>query len=451
LKEETMTAAPLVTQSSNREKWAWYLYDFGNSAYAAVVLLAVYSAYFEGTVVQGENGTQLWSLAVSIAMVIVAIISPVLGIMADFSGRKKLALLVMTSLSILFTAGLFFVRAGDVVMGMVFFIIAEVGYRAGQVFYNSLLPEIATQAEISSVSGKGWAIGSLGGIICLVIVLVMIQTATPETRGLMVSLSFLLTAVFFLLSVLPLVFWVKEKKQPTPLPAGQNYFSVAFKQLAKTLATFFNFRASPYKEFRKFILSFLIYNDGIIAVLDFAAIIGAILYGMKQEQLIIFMIIVQITNVLGAYIYGIIGERYSFRQSLLWSLVLMIASVLAINFIDGINGFFVIGAVAGFAMAGVQSVSRAMIGGFAPPGQSAEFYGLFSFAGRTSSFIGPAIFGLVVGISETTFGVAEVLAHKYAIGSIAVFLVVGLILFLRVDEKEGRKIALGVATAPAAD
>jgi UMF1 family MFS transporter len=384
-------------------------------------------------------------------MVATAVLSPILGTLADFSGQKKRVLLLMTSMAILFTAGLYFVRAGNVLMGMVFFILAEIGYRGGQVFYNALLPEIATQDEISSVSGKGWAIGSLGGIICLVIVLVLIQTAPPERTGQMVSLSFLITAVFFTASVIPLFLFVEEKKKPTPLPQGENYLSVTFRQLAATIKLFFNFQSSPYKEFRKFILSFLIYNDGIIAVLDFAAIIGAILYGMQQEQLIIFMIIVQVTNVLGAYVYGIIGERFGFRRSLIQSLALMIAAVLVINFIPSITGFFIIGAVAGFAMAGVQSVSRAMIGGFAPPGQSAEFFGLFSFAGRTSSFIGPAVFGLVVGISENAFGITEVLSHKFAIVSIAVFLVLGLVLFLRVDESEGRKVALGVAPAPAMD
>ena len=158
-----------------REQWAWYLFDFGNSAYAAVVLLAIFSAYFQGEVVGGAEGSRLWGIAVGIAMLVVAVIAPILGTIADFSGKKKTILLAMTTTCILFCGMLFFVQKGDVVMGMVFFILAEIGYRGGQVFYNSLLPEIASQDEIGAVSGKGWAFGSLGGITCLIIVLISVS------------------------------------------------------------------------------------------------------------------------------------------------------------------------------------------------------------------------------------------------------------------------------------
>src|SRR5665648_512481 len=127
-----------------KERWAWYLYDFGNSAYAGVVLLAVYSAYFKGTVVGGARGSFLWGLAIGIAMLVVAVIAPILGTIADFSGSKKVFLFVFTSVNILFTGLLFFVQKGDVFIGMLFFILAEIGYRSGQVFYNSLLQEIST-------------------------------------------------------------------------------------------------------------------------------------------------------------------------------------------------------------------------------------------------------------------------------------------------------------------
>jgi UMF1 family MFS transporter len=148
-----MTTATLEHTSTRRERWAWYLYDFGNSAYAAVVLLAVYSAYFQGKVVGGAEGSRLWGLAVGIAMLVVAVTSPVLGAIADFSGSKKRFLFVYTVMSIVFTATLFFVKPGSVLIGMLCFILAEIGYRGAQVFYNALLPEIATHAEMGRVSG----------------------------------------------------------------------------------------------------------------------------------------------------------------------------------------------------------------------------------------------------------------------------------------------------------
>ncbi|KAA3646469.1 MAG: MFS transporter [Chloroflexi bacterium] len=424
--------------AQRREHWAWYLYDFGNSAYAAVVLLAVYSAYFQNQVVGGANGTRLWGNSVGIAMLVVAILAPILGSLADFSGRKKRFLLYLTTITILFTAAMYFVQEGDILLGMVVFILAEIGYRGGQVFYNSLLPEIAAPEEISTVSGKGWAIGSLGGIVCLIIVLALILTIGGTE---IVRLSFIITAIFFALSALPLFFIVDEKTKAQEMPPGENTFSITFKRLGETIRS-----VRQYGEFLKFMLAFLIYNDGILMALNFAAILGAVLFGMEQQQLIIFMIIVQAASVAGAYIFGIVGQRRGFRTALTQSLLLMIIAVIAIFFNTTITGFFMIGALAGFALTGVQSVSRALIGTFAPAGKSAEFYGFFAVAGRTSSFIGPTIFGNLVAIlsarliaSGMNEALAEQSSHRWAVLSIAAFLVAGMALLMLVDEKEGRR------------
>jgi UMF1 family MFS transporter len=441
---------PKKEVSKKREHWAWYLFDFGNSAYAAVVLLAVYSAYFKDAVVGGTDGSRWWGIATGIAMLTVAVIAPVLGTLADFSGKKKQVLFGMTSISVVFTALLFTVGKGDLVTGVLFFVLAEIGYRGGQVFYNSLLPEIASQDEIGKVSGNGWAIGSLGGIICLLLVLGLIMTLEGEN---IVRISFLITAVFYAASTVPLFLWVRERAKPQQLEPGDNYFNVARKRLTATIKS-----VGSYKEFLKFMAAFLIYNDGILSALNFAAIIGAVLYGMDQTQLIIMMIIVQVTSVAGAYVYGILGERIGFKRGLVQSLLLMIAAVVAIYFNTTIAGFLIIVAVAGFALTGVQSLSRTMIGAFAPPGKSAEFYGFFGMVGRTSSFIGPFMFGWLVDFladrmvaSGVLVDVAEKAGHRQAVFLIVAFLVVGLGLLVFVNEKEGRRVALGQAVSEPGD
>jgi UMF1 family MFS transporter len=442
--------ANAIPRSTRRERLAWYLYDFGNSAYAAVVLLAIYSAYFQGEVVGGPEGSRLWGYAVGIAMLFVAVTAPVLGTIADFSGAKKRFLFIYTTISCTFTAALFFVGSGDVVKGMIFFIIAEIGYRSSQVFYNALLPEIASEEDIGRVSGNGWAIGSAGGIICLVIILVLITTIGGNF---IVRLSFFITALFFALSAAPLFFWLRERAEPQPLPEGENYLSLAFKRLGNTIRA-----VRQYREFLKFMIAFLIYNDGIIMALDFAAILGAVLYGMEQEQLIIFMIIVQVTSVAGAYVFGILTDRISAKRSLVISLLLMVLAVIWMFFNDdlagvlyknSLTGFFFIGALAGFALTGVQSVSRTSVGMFAPPGKSAEFYGFFAIAGRTSSFIGPAVYGYLAaelayvfigrGLTPT---VAEAQGLRYALISILAFLGIGLLLLGFVNERKARQNAL---------
>ena len=421
----------------NREHRAWYMYDFGNSAYAAVVLLAVYSAYFKDGVVGGAEGSRLWGVSVGIAMLVVAIIAPILGAIADFSASKKKFLFIFSSITWVFTGLLFFVQKGDIFIGMLFFILAEIGYRGGQVFYNSLLPEIATPEEMGRVSGNGWAIGSAGGILALLIILPPIVLI--KGSDLPVRLAFPFTALFFLIATIPTYRWIKERASAQQLPDGENYLSTGFKRLARTIRS-----VRQFKEFGKFMIAFLIYNDGILMALDFAAIIGAVLYGMNQTQMIIFMIIVQVTSVAGAYGFAVIGEKVGYKKSLIYSLLAMIAAVLWMIFNQTLVGFFVIGALAGFSLTGVQSISRTMVGMFSPKGQSAEFFGFFSVVGRTSSFIGPTVYGFLALWAarwfERTQGMGTLLAEqsgqRVAIGSIIVFLVVGLVLLLRVNEKQ---------------
>ncbi|MBN2503666.1 MAG: MFS transporter [Anaerolineales bacterium] len=431
------TAANPPVASTKRERWAWYLYDFGNSAYAAVVLLAVYSAYFQGAVVGGAEGSRLWGIAVAIAMLVVAITSPILGTIADYSGAKKWFLLFYTGVAIIFCGTLYFVQAGNIVLGMVLFIIAEIGYRSAQVFYNALLPEIASPEEMGKVSGNGWAIGSAGGVVCLIIVLALI---TIVDSNLMIRLSFVITALFFAVSALPLFFWLTEKAEARKIPAGENVFTIAFKRLKTTFASVKN-----YREFIKFIVAFLVYNDGILMALDFAAILGAVLFGMKQEELIIFMIIVQVTSSIGAFVFGNVANRFGGKRSLIISLILMLVAIIWMYFEQTQLGFYFIGALAGFALTGVQSVSRTMVALLSPKAKSAEFFGFFAVAGRTSSFIGPAVYGWLAAEAAlwyqaqgSTIAIAEQLGQRLALLSIAAFLILGLFLLLWVNESKAK-------------
>lgn len=156
-------AAPPIVKSTRKERTAWYLYDFGNSAFASVIYLAVYSTYFKQVVVGGAEGTRLWGLSIGIALFIVAFIAPILGAVADFSGAKKKFLIFFTAISAIFTGLLFFVQQGDILMGMLFFIMAEIGYRSGQLFYDAFLPELAGPEEMGRVSGIGWAVALPAG------------------------------------------------------------------------------------------------------------------------------------------------------------------------------------------------------------------------------------------------------------------------------------------------
>ncbi|MEZ4766961.1 MAG: MFS transporter [Caldilineales bacterium] len=446
-----MTSVPLPPLSTRRERVAWYLYDFGNSAYASVVYLAVFAAYFKQVVVGGAEGSRLWGLAIGIALVIVAVIAPILGALADYSGAKKRFLLGFTVQALIFTAMLFFVQAGDVVAGMLFFILAEIGYRCSQIFYDGFLPELARPDEMGKVSGIGWAIGSSGGVIALLIILPLVLLFPGD---LTVRFSMVITAFFWILSTIPLILWLPEKAQKKTLPPGETYISVAFKQVAYTIST-----AGHFREMTKFMLAFLVYGGGVAIALEFAAIIGAVLFGMGQELIIVFAIVVQIANVVGAYIFGLLVARIGAKPTLMASLIAMVGVVAALFFNQSQIGFILIGAAAGIAMAGVQSVSRTMVGMFAPPAQSAEFFGFFTMVGRISFWIGPLVFGWVAAELALLYegrGVAvepaEQQGLRMALLVIAAFLLVGMVIAMTVNEKAARAAAaepdLVVAAAP---
>jgi UMF1 family MFS transporter len=445
-----MQSNSVAQKSATKRRWLWYLYDVGNSAYAAVVILAIYAAYFKGHVVGGAEGSRLWGISVGIAMLVVAVISPVLGVIADHTGQKKQLLMYFAALSVTATGFLYFVQKGDILLGMVLFILAEIGYRGGQVFYNSLLPEVADQDEIGRVSGNGWAIGLIGGIVCLFIVLALV-TSIEGTW--IVRFSLVITAVYFAGFAAPLFIWFREEGGETKLKPGENVISIAFQKLRQTIIS-----VRDYREFIKYIIAFLIYNDGILMAINFAAIFGAVMFGLDQQQIILFMIIIQFTSVIGAYISGWIADRRSGKESLIIFLIMMILSVVGLFVVETVSGFYIIGGIAGLALSSVQAVSRAMVGALSPPGRSAEFYGFFAVAGRTSSFIGPTIYGIVAAEAALFFEAqgdqasflwfrlleggapfAEQLGQRVAILPVILFLIVGLVLLLRVNEDLARK------------
>jgi UMF1 family MFS transporter len=428
-----MTLIASESKQLKRVRRAWYLYDFGNSAYAAVILLAVFSRYFVEEVA-GDSalpGTTLWNYAVVIAALFVAVLSPILGTIADFSKSKKKLLAVFTALAVISTALLFFVQKGDILIGMIFFILAEIGYRASQVFYDSLLVDVSTPETIGKVSGNGWAMGMLGGILCLVLVLIPIQVVGGT---LMVRLAFIITAAFFLVSSIPLFLRVKQINEPETLPPGVSTVRMAFKKLGETFRD-----VKRYKEFIKYALAFLIYNDGIMMLMDNAALIAAIMYGFETSELIILIIILQVAGAAGSFFFGWISHRYSSKQAIVYALLMLMAVIGCLYISDSKLLFYFIGALAGFSLSGVQAVSRTLVSQLSPQTKVTEFYGFLSVAGRTSTAVGPFVFGSTFALMLNWYnknGISDALANRnamyWAIGTVVVFLVVGFIFLLRV-------------------
>ena len=253
------------------------MYDFANSSFTTVIVTVIYSKYFVKTVVNnGEIGTALWGRAVAISMLLVALSAPIFGAIADFSRAKKKFLFYNTYLSIIFTALLYFVGKGDIFKGMLFFIIANFGFNSANVFYNALLPDIVKRNNLGKVSGWGWALGYVGGLISLFIVL-------PFVNNHLIRWIFPTIALFFLIFSLFTFVFLREVRLPSK---RKNYFKTAFYRIKDSLLNI-----GKFTDLLRFIISYLIYNDGIVIVISFAAIYGATCFGMNDKQLIFYFII----------------------------------------------------------------------------------------------------------------------------------------------------------------
>ncbi len=219
-------------------------------------------------------------------------------------------------------------------MAMVFFILAEVGYRGAQVFYDALLVDVSTPETVGNISGKGWAIGMLGGILALVLVLVPMQFAGEVFKP---NHAFLITAVVFLVSSIPTFLYVKEKHEVVEqLPPLGKLIKDSFQKLADTFK-----EIRTYKEFLRYMFAFLIYNDGIMMLMDFAAIIGGTLFGLGTVELLLFVILIHITGAVGALLFGRIADRYSSKISVIYSLLILIVSLACLYFVgDSKIAFF---------------------------------------------------------------------------------------------------------------
>jgi len=315
---------------------------------------------------------------------------------------------------VIFTALLYFVKAGDIMMGMIFFIVANYGFNSGNVFYNALLPDVTTRDNIGKISGFGWGLGYVGGLISLLMILPLVHN--HQTR-----LVFPLIALFFGLFAIFTFVLLREVHKPSK---RTNYLKTAYRRIRHTIA-----HIKDFSELIKFFISYLIYNDGIIVVISFGAIYGATRFGMNQKELIIYFIIANITSIIGSFSFGFITDKIGAKKTISITLVVWMVVVLAAFFSQTISHYYYVGILAGLAIGASQSSSRTMLALLTPDSKMGEFFGFYSVTGKIASIVGPLVYGEVARITGD---------QRWAILSVLVFFIFGLIMLNFVDETKGR-------------
>lgn len=405
----------MTTIKNRKQIISWCLFDFANSSYSAVIAAVIFPVYYTTQIVGNEAGLGdlWWGRAVSLSMAVIALTSPFMGGIADYGGIRKRLLFVYTALCISMVASFSFLHKGMVFEGFLLITLANIGMEGGMVFYNSFLPEIAEKEYQGRVSAWGYAIGYAGSILSLLIALPIVKGGNLDEVWLMVALFF---SIF---SIPAFLFLPRDRKE------GFGIVHAASKGFSYTWDTFRKIWSK--RESRRFLIAYLIYEDGVNTVIVFSSIFAATTLGFKPQELIGLYLVVQITALAGAFVMAkpidFLGPKKVVTLSLLmWTAV----SVFAF-FITTKGYFWILACIAGLGLGTVQAATRAFFAQFIPPGHESEYFGVYSMVGKSSAVIGPLVFGYI----SSTFG-----SQRPAILSVALFFFAGLVIIQTVKGGE---------------
>ncbi|HEY9188944.1 MAG TPA: MFS transporter [Ignavibacteria bacterium] len=402
--------------------FGWTLFDFGNTAFSVMIVTFCYPLFYKIIVTgNSENGDLYWGLVVSISMLITAIISPILGAASDYSQNRKKILFIFTFFSVLCTALLSLVGPGMIIIGAFLFIIANIGFEGGIVFYDSFLPDITSKKNYGRVSGYGFAMGYLGALAILLLNYNYLKNGINIENLSNLHTSFITTAAFFFIFSLPVFFVVPEKQTFF----SKNFYFYIKNGISRVKSTIKNLKS--YRNVAKFLISFFLYNDGILTIISFASIIAEKTFNFTVEELVVFFISVQSSAILGSIIFGIITDKIGAKKTLIITLILWLLVVFISFFSYSKLEFYAIGFSVGILLGASQSSSRSLMAILTPYSHKAEFFGFYDgFCGKASAIIGPLLFGLTSSLFHN---------QRNAILSIGLFFLVGLLVLLKVKEE----------------
>jgi UMF1 family MFS transporter len=386
---------------------SWTLFDFANSSYSAVIASVIFPVYYANVIVGNEKGLGdlWWGRVISFSMATVAISSPFLGGIADYGGTRKRFLFVYTSLCIAAITVFSVLDKGMVIEGFIIATIANIGMEGGLVFYNSFLPKIAPRQYQGRVSAWGFGVGYAGSIISLLLAIPLIRNNQFEATWLMVS-------VFFALCSVPAFLFL-----PGDTKGELSIADAGVKGLRFTIKTLKEIWGK--RELKKFLISYLIYEDGVNTVIVFSSIFAATTLGFRPQELIVLYLIVQTTALLGAFVMAKSIDYWGPKRVVMLSLVMWTFVATVAFFVQTKTQFCVLASFAGLGLGTIQAATRAMYTQFIPEAREAEYFGIYSLVGKSSAIVGPLIFGLI----SSSFG-----SQRPAILSVAVFFLVGMII-----------------------
>lgn len=424
---------------------SWCLYDFGQTVFSILVITFIYAPFFARVIANPEGlednpaGTSLWSWTMAGSAIVIALLSPVLGALADRGGLRKRLLGLTTGGCIAFTLLLWLPQRGDIALAMALVFVANVCFELTQVFYNAWLTDIAPPEKVGFVSGLGWTAGYLGGLLPLFLALTLLVLPDPPLFGLDAA-SFaplratnILVALWFLVFALPLFAFVPESE---PSEGAAPPLGIVIREsFGRFAATFREVRGYP--QVTRFLIARLIFNDGLVTIFFFGGIYAQQVFGFTEEGLLQFGVLLNVTAAAGALSFGILDDRLGGKATILLSLAGLILCAIVGLAATSQLAFWVAGAFIGLFSAPAQSAARSFMGRMVPTSKETEFFGFFAFSGKATAFVGPALLGLVTAATGS---------QRAGFSVVILLLLVGGALLWTVDEQEGIRQARGPAS-----
>jgi len=413
-----------------REVWAWAFYDFANSGYTTVVITAVFNAYFVAEVAgRAPWATFAWTSALAVSYALIMLTAPVIGAYADAHAAKKRLLLLTTAGCVVFTAGLAFVGRGDLALGIALIILSNFFFGTGENLVAAFLPEIAEGEAMGRVSGWGWSLGYLGGLIALGVCLVYVTHAQAQGASAsdFVPVTMLITAAIFALASLPTFLVLRERARP--VPGAGDVLKSAFARVAETFR-----HAQRYADLWRFLVCVVFYQAGIQTVIIVAAVYAQEVMGFTTRDTLMLILVVNVTAALGAFVFGQVQDRLGHVRTLVLTLIGWLIAVVLAWLAEGPVLFWVVANIVGLCMGSSQSAGRALVGYLSPATRTAEFFGLWGLAVKLSAILGPLTYGVVTWATHGN--------HRFAMLVTGLFFVIGLAILAGLDVRRGRRAAL---------
>ena len=436
---------------NRREQIGWYFYDWANSAFSSTVVTVFLGPYLASVAAKAADGNGLvyplgipvasgsfFPYTVSFSVLLQVLFLPILGAIADYSQIKKQLMGVFAYIGAFATIGLYFLEGSNYLLGGGLFLVANLAFGASMVFYNAYLPDIASPDRRDAVSSQGWALGYLGGGLLLVLNLALFNSrqslGIPTDVAVRICLASagVWWAIFTIIPMLAL----RVRAPIKALPEGERFLTVGFRQLGHTFR-----QMRHYPQTITFLVAYLLYNDGIQAVIALASVFGAEELKIEQSYLILTILMVQFVAFAGALTFGWMAKRVGSKRSIMISLGIWVGAVIFAYVIPANNVplFFVLGGIIAVVLGGSQALSRSVFSLMIPAGQEAEYFSLYEVSERGTSWLAPLLFGLSLQFTGS---------YRIAIVSLIIFFILGLAILSFVDIRRAAQEAGNEAPAP---